>query len=52
MAELQKLHHTVRKWKPWEKDELYKHMKSELKRLEDLRLEGVKGYIEIDAYPG
>jgi len=33
--------------KPWQMDELYQHMKSELKRIEELRRQGVMGRIEF-----
>lgn len=33
--------------KPWQMDELYQHMKSELKRLQELRAHGVTGRIEF-----
>lgn len=33
--------------KPWQMDELYLHMKSELKRIEELRGQGVTGRIEF-----
>ncbi|WP_261984861.1 MULTISPECIES: hypothetical protein [Providencia] len=35
------------KLKPWQMDDLYQHMKGELKRLQDLRSEGVTGRIEF-----
>lgn len=37
----------IRKWKPWEKDEMYKHYKAEYKRLIDLRADGVVGWITV-----
>ncbi|HGE8979990.1 TPA: hypothetical protein ACGE22_004347, partial [Salmonella enterica subsp. enterica] len=33
--------------KPWQMDELYQHMKSELKRLQELRAQGVTGRIDF-----
>lgn len=33
--------------KPWQMDELYQHMKAELKRMEALRGQGVMGRIEF-----
>lgn len=39
---------TTRRWKLWEKDELYSKMKSELKRMEALRAQGVTGRIEFE----
>lgn len=38
------------KWKPWMKEEMYAHYKTELDRLKELRKQGVKGYIEITDY--
>ncbi|MCG9949165.1 hypothetical protein MIB43_004430 [Providencia rettgeri] len=35
------------KLKPWQMDDLYQHMKGELKRLQELRSEGVTGRIEF-----
>ncbi|MFO3825584.1 hypothetical protein ACK35T_23415, partial [Salmonella enterica subsp. enterica serovar Braenderup] len=33
--------------KTWQMDELYQHMKSELKRLQELRAQGVTGHIDF-----
>ena len=41
---------SVRKWKKWELDDLYMAMKAELKRIEQLRADGVTGPIEIVNY--
>ncbi|WP_265524641.1 hypothetical protein [Providencia rustigianii] len=35
------------KLKPWQMDELYQHMKNELKRMQELRAEGFMGRIEF-----
>lgn len=40
----------VRKWTPADKAEMYRHLKSELKRLEALRAEGRTGYLSVVAY--
>ena len=40
----------VKRWKPWEKDEMYRHYKSELARVRKLRAEGVQGHIQVESY--
>lgn len=42
--------HQIKKWKKWEKEEMYQYYKAELKRLEQLRADGVTGPIEIANY--
>ena len=48
---LERQANSVKRWKPWEKAELYKKMKSELKRMKILRDEGETGRIEFDLDP-
>ena len=45
--EMKLLANTTRRWKPWEKVELYTNMKSELTRMEGLRSEGFIGRIDF-----
>ena len=47
-AEVKVQANSVRRWKPWEKDALHKKMKSELKRMEAMRADGVTGRIEFN----
>ncbi len=46
-AEIRLQANSVRRWKKWEKDELYEKMKSEFKRMEALRAGGETGRIEF-----
>ena len=46
-AEMKLLANTTRKWKPWEKDELYVQMKLALKDMEERRSMGHTGRLEF-----
>ena len=41
---------TIRKWKQWEKDEMYAHYRSELARIRELRMGGMCGRIEFVSF--
>jgi hypothetical protein len=43
-------HHKPRKMTKAEKQEMYEHYKSELKRVKEMRESGTKGYIETVSY--
>jgi len=45
--ELHRKHNQIKKWGKGEKEEMYQHYRSELKRLEQLRAEGEEGVLTV-----
>lgn len=45
--ELHRKHNQIKKWSKAEKEEMYQHYRSELKRLEQLRAEGEEGVLSV-----
>jgi len=50
MEQLREKHHQIKKWKQWEKDEMYQHYKKELARVREIRATGDFYPIDVVSY--